>query len=149
MAFIKPGCYNSDFTKFHHANVRKDITLTDLDAVQFRIMEDGSERIRLIEYKGTYEAHRKMQMLVLNRFKNYIKALNSIATKTNFELYMITADFREQLVGSDSNLKHDYATVFNFLENSTKKIDENNLISFLNFNVEWKDLKEVRIGVDG
>ena len=102
MAYIKPGCYNSDFTKFHHANIRKDITLTDLDAVQFRMMEDGSERIRLIEYKGTYEARRKMQMIVLGRFKNYMKYLNK----------------------------------------SAKKTDENNLISFLNFNKEFQELEE-------
>ena len=63
MAYIKPGCYNSDFTKYHHKNIRKDITLTDLDAVQFRMMEDGSERIRLIEYKHTNESHRDMQII--------------------------------------------------------------------------------------
>lgn len=141
MAYIKPGCYNSDFTKFHHANIRKDITLTDLDAVQFRMMEDGSERIRLIEYKGTYEARRKMQMIVLGRFKNYMKYLNKSAKKTTFELFIITADFREQF-NKDYILKNNYAEVFNFLTNSTKIIDENNLISFLNFNKEFQELEE-------
>lgn len=142
MAHIKEGCYNSDFTEYHHKNIRKDITLMDLDAVQFRIMEDGTERIRAIEYKGTYEAHRDMQMAVLKRFKSYFRTLNKVASKTKFELFMITADFRENPYNKDYILKDDYAIVFNFLENSSKKIDEMNLISFLNFNKEWAALKE-------
>jgi len=140
MAHIKEGCYNSDFTKYHHLNIRDDITLTDLDAIQFRMMKDGTERIRAIEYKGTYEAHRPMQTAVLNRFKDYFKALNKMASKTKFELFMITADFRENAFNGDYFLKDDAATVFNFIENSTKKINENNLISFLNFNREWENL---------
>lgn len=140
MVHIKEGCYNSDFTKYHHLNIRDDITLTDLDAIQFRIMKDGTERIRAIEYKGTYEAHRRMQMAVLNRFRDYFKALNKMASKTKFELFMITADFRENAFNGDYFLKDDEATVFNFIENKTKKINENNLISFLNFNREWENL---------
>ena len=119
MAHIKEGCYNSDFTEYHHKNIRKDITLMDLDAVQFRIMEDGTERIRAIEYKGTYEAHRDMQMAVLKRFKSYFRTLNKVASKTKFELFMITADFRENPYNKDYILKDDYAIVFNFLENSS------------------------------
>jgi len=142
LANIKPGCYNSDFTKYHHFNIRKDITLTDLDAIQFRIMEDGTERIRAIEYKGTYEAHRPMQTAVLKRFKAYFNALNKMASKTKFEIFMITADFRENAFNKDFFLKDDYAIVFNFIKNNTKKIDENNLISFLNFNKEWEYLEE-------
>ena len=140
MAHIKPDCYNSDFTKYHHKNIRNDITLTDLDAIQFRMMKNGTERIRAIEYKGTYEAHRPMQTAVLNRFSDYFKALNKIASKTKFELFMITADFRENAFNGDYFLKDDEAIVFNFIENKTKKINENNLISFLNFNREWENL---------
>lgn len=141
MAHIKEGCYNSDFTKYHHLNIRKDITLTDLDAIQFRRMEDGTERIRAIEYKGTYEAHRDEQMAVLERFKSYFRSLNKKASKTVFELYMITADFRYNPYNKDYILKDDYAIVFNFLENNSKTINETNLISFLNFNREWGNLE--------
>ena len=140
MANIKPEWFNSDFTKYHYFNIRKDITLTDLDAVQFRIMEDGTERIRIIEYKGTYEAHRDMQMAVLQRFKGYIKALNKIAVKTKFELFMITADFRENPWNYDYYLKDDWAEVYNFTDKTTKKINEMELISFLNFTKEYEDL---------
>lgn len=140
MAYIKPNCYNSDFTKYHHKNIRKDITLTDLDAVQFRIMEDGTERIRIIEYKGTYEAHRDMQMAVLQRFKGYVKALNKIAKKTKFELFMITADFRENSLNHDYYLKDDFAEVYNFIDKTSKKINEIELVSFLNFIKEYEDL---------
>ena len=143
MAYIKPDCYNSDFTEYHHKNIRKDITLTDLDAIQFRIMEDKTERIRAIEYKGTYEAHRPMQMQVLKRFKAYFNTLNKIASKTKFELFMITADFRGNAFNGDYFLKDDIAIIFNFIENKTRKINESNLISFLNFNKEWENLEEI------
>ena len=54
---------------------------------------------------------------------------------------MITADFRENAFNGDYFLKDDEAIIFNFIENKTKKINENNLISFLNFNREWGNLE--------
>ena len=139
---IDPDCYNSDFTKYHDLNkkIRRDVTLTDLDAIQFKFMDDGSERIRLIEYKGTYEAHRYMQDVVLSKFKEYLKALNNIANKTKFELFMLTADFRED-EEKGQYLKNDSAKLFNYLGNTTKIIDEKSLISFLNFIEDFEDLR--------
>ena len=103
-------------------------------------MDDGSERIRLIEYKGTYEAHRYMQVVVLSKFKEYLKALNNIANKTKFELFMLTADFRED-EEKGQYLKNDSAKLFNYLGNTTKIIDEKSLISFLNFIEDFEDLR--------
>ena len=47
--------FASDFTEIHFKKVRRDMTLIDIDAVQFREMEDGTERIRLVEYKHNNE----------------------------------------------------------------------------------------------
>ena len=55
---------------------------------------------------------------------------------------MITANFGENPYNKDFVLENDYATVFNFIEKTTKIINENNLISFLNFNKEFEELEE-------
>ena len=134
--------FASDFTEYHYKNIRKDLTLIDIDACQYRKMKDGKERIRFIEYKHMNEHHGHMQMEVLKRFKHYFKALNKIAIKTKFELFMITANFGENPYNKDFVLENDYATVFNFIEKTTTIINENNLISFLNFNKEFEELEE-------
>lgn len=130
--------FASDFTEFHFKKVRRDMTLIDIDAVQFREMEDGTERIRLIEYKHSNEKSGSQQWKLLKRFKLYIKALDEIATKTTFELYMIKADFVEDEYNR-YNLKGK-ARVYNFVDDNTKILKESDLISFLNFTTEWEDL---------
>ena len=134
--------FASDFTEYHYKNIRKDLTLIDVDACQYRKMKDGKERIRFIEYKHMNERHGHMQMEVLKRFKHYFNALNKIASKTKFELFMITADFKKNHFNKDFILENNHAVVFNFMEKTTKIINENNLISFLNFNKEFKELEE-------
>jgi hypothetical protein len=134
MATFKPGKYVSDFSEFHHKRLDSKMTLIDLDLAQYKIMNDGRERIRLIEYKGTYEEIRKMQLLLLNKFANYFSFLNDFAKNTKFEVLMIKADFRE------NKLKGDVATIYNFIEKKTIQVDENELISFLEYTKEWEDL---------
>lgn len=137
MAFIKPGKYASDFTEFHHKRVGSNITMMDLDAVQFKVLPDGSERLRLIEYKGTYEKKRVQQMKVLKRFAKYFKFLNKGAVNTIFEVYMVVADFR--MARGVYSLKDD-CTIHNLIEKNSVKILEDDLICFLEFNCDWKEL---------
>ena len=130
--------FASDFTKFHFLKVRRDMTLIDIDAVQFREMEDGTERLRLVEYKHNNEPHGVMQMKRLKRFNTYMKALNKAAKKTKFELFLITADFEEDQW--KRYILKGQAKLYNFADKKTKKISELDLISFLNFKTEWEDL---------
>tara|TARA_Y100000593_G_C4321132_1_gene343844 strand:+ start:1676 stop:2089 length:414 start_codon:yes stop_codon:yes gene_type:complete len=137
MAAINPAKCNSDFTRFHSFACRTDITLTDLDAVQFRIMEDGTERIRFIEYKHKNESRRKMQNEVLKRFMNFIPYLNKISRFTLFELYMVVCNFK--INGPEIYLE-DQAKVYNLIEKNSKELNELELISFLDFTTNWEDL---------
>ena len=132
--------FASDFTEFHFKKVRRDMTLIDIDAVQFREMEDGTERIRLVEYKHNNEKIGSQQKKLLERFKLYIKALDDIATKTTFELFIITADFAEDEYNR-YNLKC-VARVYNCIEHDTKVLKEADLINFLNFTTDWEDLND-------
>lgn len=135
MAVIDPTKYNSDFTKFHNLNpkMRRDISLTDLDAIQFRIQDDGSERIRFIEYKHNNEPQRKMQNEILKRFMAFIPDVNRLSENIQFELYMIICDFeKNHLIG--------VATVYNLIKKRSKIINEDQLISLLNFDINWEDL---------
>jgi len=130
--------FASDFTRYHFLKVRRDMTMIDIDAVQFRQMEDGTERLRLIEYKHNNEQRGVMQMKLLEKFNTYMRALNNVAKKTKFELFLITGDFIEDqwkryiLAGN--------ASIYNFESKKTKKINETDLLSFLNFKTEWEDL---------
>ncbi len=140
MATFKPGKYVSDFSEFHHKRLDPKMTLMDLDLVQYKVMKDGKERIRLIEYKGTYEEIREMQLPLLNKFASYFSFLNDFAKNTKFEVLMIKADFRE------NKLKDNVATIYNFIEKKTIQVDEKELISFLEYTKDWEDLigKEIQ-----
>ena len=55
---------------------------------------------------------------------------------------MVTANFEENPLNHDYYLKDDWAEVYNFTDKTSKKINENYLISFLNFNKEFQELEE-------
>lgn len=138
MAYVHPDKYNSDFTEYHHKRVSEKQTLMDIDAVQFKILPDGTERMRLVEYKHRSESLRPMQKAVLDRFSMYFKVLNEKAVKTEFEVYVIKANFskiNDQII-LDGNVE-----IINLITEETKIINnEEEFILFLEFKIDWSEL---------
>lgn len=115
--------YACDLNKFIALNCRKDMTICNMDCIQFRFNVNGIKRLRMIEYKHENEETGNAQEKLLKEISNDFRILNEIDKTKKRELFIIRG-----------NPPFDYVEIVDFVEaNRFTFNNKKDFVDFLNF----------------
>ena len=130
---VNPGAYRktlwelnyfgSDLNKFVANKCRKDLTVNNIDLIMY---DRNKQRIRFIEYKGTFEAESETQNKLLVELASIFEQSNGMFIGNDVEVYVVRANAPE----FTENVLTDLQTGEKFLVGTEK------LRTWLQFNYE-------------
>lgn len=126
---------NGDLMRYIHRYCTKKMTVIDIDCCQYKKMSDGREKIRLVESKHEKEKLSKMQEIVLRKFAEYFKHLNSVSKNTDFDVLVIHAN-------TDENDNIDKATIESYVHDIKNTLYGDQVKKFLELEF---DLEKIHI----
>lgn len=115
--------FGSDYNKFLRTDCTRNMTVNNIDVIQYKYFDTNRKVIRICESKHENEGWGTNQKLILEILAKAFIILNKMAImKTEFQVFLIKA-----------NPPYETAIITNFLTNITYVLNKQQLIAFSNF----------------
>ena len=114
--------YGSDYNKFLYTDCTKEMTVNNIDVIQYKDFYTGKKIVRICESKHENEGWGKNQKLVLKMLAKAFRILNRMSVmKTEFQIFLVRA-----------NPPYEIAKITNFITNKSCILNKQQLIAFSN-----------------